>query len=400
MPFPTIVTRESTEIYKNDENIISATFKVSWTGDTPLFACSNKFDTGDPDKYQELELSTSGLAIAHTFTTTGQVLGWKVVFVRGYTEITRIEIERGAGMTGSALVTNDGMKILLERGLSASPTRTPPSQIKGSEDTTAPAITDTDLPDPVPLKGEEVVDEFEVTTGWTATGTNTIVVNTAIFQRGTAALSLVKSDVTTKALSMSKTVTSLNFTSKTAYGFFNASAAALLVLDATPATFNATVVIRYGSDSSNYYEKQVDFADIVEGRNVFFFSSATADATVGSPSLAAMDYLFCGYETTNNADVLADGDMVFDEVFIVSSDDYFKGQSAGYPKFNYTSFTGEVRARLTTTQAVGFLFSRFGHFNTDSPELQATSAIVDPISKSDTEEIILSEVFKYERGSV
>lgn len=405
MAFPMIVHKRTPPLYKNNENILSfAGIEVSWDGDKPLFFVTNEMVEVDESDvsvvYEEIALTTSGASISHTFTNIGTSAGWKVVFVRGKTTITNIKIARGASMTGVAKLNDLYLDISLERTLSDSPTRSAPSQIKASEDTTTPLVTDTDMPDPRPIKGEEVVDDFEATTGWTPNGTNSVAVNTSIFQRGSGSVELIKSDTGDAVASMSKTVTSLDFTDKELVGFFNVSATLLADLATSPATLGGAVEIRYGSDSSNYYSRFVAQSAIVEGRNVYDMTSSDADLTTGSPVLTAMDYLEIMYETNNASDTSATGDFTADEAMIASSDDFFKGQQSGYPKFNYTSKTGTIRSRMTVNEGVGFLFTRLGHFNTDGTPLMATNNLVDAVSKSATDELILSETLVHERKTV
>jgi len=403
MAFPLIVHKRSDILYNNNQNILSCTAKVSWDGDAPMFVLANDFvGAAESDlavTYEELQLVTSGASIVHTFTSTGKKLGWKIVFIRGKTTITNIKITRGASMVGIAKLNDLYLDISIERTLSDAPTRSAPSQIKGSEDTTTPLVTDTVMPSPKPIKGEEVVDDFE-TADFTPNGTNTQALNALIFQRGSNSVELIKSDTGSAVASMSKTVTSLDFTSKEMFGFVNVSAAALLVLASSPATLGGAVEIRYGSDSSNYYSRYIALSALSAGRNVYSMTSSDADATTGSPVLTAMDYLELMYETTLAADTTATGDMTFDEAMIASDDDFFKGQQSGYPKFNFTAKTGEIRSRMTVNEGVGFLFARLGHFNTDGTPLFATNNLIDAVSKSGSDELILAETLVHERKVV
>lgn len=397
MPFPALVYKESTLIYANNENILAVNVKVSWTGDKPQFLLTNQF--GDVSQhFEQVALTTSGTSVTHTFGTTGQKLAWHIVFTSGQTTITEIELSGGVGMTAEGALTDLFLDINLDRTFNASPTRSQLSQLKIGEGQTSPAVTDTDLETPVPIAGEEIVDDTEALTGWSANGTNSVALNTSIKQRGTSGIDIIKSDTGSADASASKTVTSLDFTDKEFFIFVNVSASLLLDLAASPGTLNGAVVIRYGSDSSNYYEFALAVGSITAGRNVVRFTSSTATSTTGSPVIASMDYLFIGYETTNAGDTSSTGDFVFDDSFIASSDDFFGALQTGFPEVNFTSDTAKIQARVNTAQALGFLVGESGFVNADSPtELLGVHNKFDPESKGDTDEFIFTDFFQTQR---
>lgn len=63
-------------------------------------------------------------------------------------------------MTTGQILTNDGKKILLNRGFKASPNYTVPSLFKVGTGTTAPTVTDTDLQAAVIISGGNTTKAF------------------------------------------------------------------------------------------------------------------------------------------------------------------------------------------------------------------------------------------------
>lgn len=395
MPFPEIVWRESDLLYKNEENILSVLPTLSWTGVAPQFFLTNKFSSFDDDKWEAATLPGSGVQFTHTFTTTGQEFGWRIVFVRDQTTITGMEFEGGSGMTGTGKITKQGRLIVLERSFSSSPTRTIPNQLKLGEGSTAASDTDTDLVTSRPIHNEEVVDGMESAASWTPNLTNTTTDNTTTFFRGTQTINLNKIDATSVTCKMTKAVTSLNFTSKRLFGFFRVSTSLLALLAAS-----GSVKIRYGSDSSNYYTWNVNAASITA--NSFFRfdkSAAEATSTTGSPSLTAMDYMEVEFETAAAGSTSAAGDFIVEEFFIYDTDDLDKPLETGYPALNTTTVTVELRGRINTVQANGFLFTEAGYGNLDSPTRQLFSRFTfDDLSKGLNDEFIFSHLIDVVQG--
>lgn len=395
MPFPMPVWKDSGLLYFNNENITGFDLiNVSWTGDSPVFAVTNRYTDADIP-WEDVTLGASGDELTHTFSTVGQHLAWKVVFIKDQTQITGIRLEGDSSMTGSGTITNDGMKIMLDRTFTSAPTRTFPNQFMVGEGTTAPTVADTALEIPRAIEGYEVVDAMDATTGWTASGTNSVTLNTTTFVRATGALNLIKSDTGSAIASMSKTTTSLNFTSKTFFAFVYLSSGLLANL-----TASASVVFRFGSDSSNYYQYAINLADLHTLWNHLEFSVATATSTVGSPSLAAMDYTYFAYETTGAAVTSVAGDFIVDEPYLWDSSDLDKTQETGYPSITYADLKVELRGRLNTLNANGFLLTEVAFSNLDGTPLLFSRDTFDEISKTDIDELIFSQLITAKQGGL
>lgn len=393
MPFPTPVWKESGLLYFNNENITGLDFAtITWTGEVPILAVTNRY-TDAEIPWEEITLGASGDEIAHTFSTVGQNLAWKVVFIKDETQITGIRLKGDSSMTGSGVITTDGMKIVLDRTFSSSPTRTFPNQFMVGEGTTDATVSDTALVKPRAIENYEVVDTMDATTGWTASGTNSVTLNTTTYVRATGALNLIKSDTGSAIASMSKTTTSLNFTSKTFFAFVYISSSLYANLAAS-----AAVVFRFGSDSSNYYQFAINKVDLTTLWNHLQFSTATATSTVGSPSLSAMDYTYFALEATGAGITCAAGDFIVDEPFLWDSTDLDKTQETGYPAISYADLSVELRGRLNTLNANGFLLTEVAFSNLDSTPLLFSRDTFSALSKTDVDEFIFSQLVAAKQG--
>jgi len=397
MPFPSLVFKDSGLLYFNNENITAIDLKITYTGDTPLFSLTNQFGDASPI-WDNITLGNSGIEQTHNFIATGQKFAYHIVFVSGRTTITQIEFSGGVGMTAEGVTTDLLLDMIVDRSAFGSPTITQLSQLQIGEGQTSPTVSDTALETPVPIDGEELIDDAEATTGWTANGTNSLSVNTSIKQRGAGALNLIKSDTGQAETTATKTVTSLDFTSKEFFIFVNVSASLLLDLASSPSTLSGAVEIRYGSDSGNYFRKSLAVASITSGRNVIRFTSSNADATVGAPVLGSMDFLFVGYELTGAGLTSSASDFVFDDSFLAETVDFFQALQAGFPSTDLVSDSWTVQSRIDTTEANGFLVGESGFFNADGTVKLGSHNVFTPESKGDTDEFIFTDNFEVTRG--
>ena len=186
---------------------------------------------------------------------------------------------------------------------------------------------------------ESTVDACEATTGWTASGTNSVTQNTTTFVEGSASLNMVKSDGSSATISVSKTTTSVNFTSAT----FS------IQVYVTTSTYNdlATtdcLTLRFGSDASNYYVYTKDKADFTADTwNTFSFTSATADSTTGSPVLTACDYTYAAILTDNAADTITATNLMLDDIRVFAGDLFARSIFSSIAK----TLSIEVQAEIT-----------------------------------------------------
>lgn len=291
-------------------------------------------------------------------------------------------------MAGS-IITNNGHKITLNRTWKATPDYSAPSKFSVGVGTTNPISTDTDLEKKVPLFDYESVDECEATTGWTDSADMTVSVNNSIFVLGSNALNLTKDGTGSASASTSKTTTNItDFTSKKLEFFiYVADSTVLAQLAATDC-----LTVRFGTDSSNYYQWTRDSSQLSVGWNyINNMTSANADSSTGSPGTSNMDYTFIQLTATASSQTWVAGKIIIDDIRVASSDDFIKSFESGYPSLDETNFEATVRCLLLSTEANGQEISEFGLFNTDATPLMFSRATFTPITKDDSTQIIFVE---------
>jgi len=165
--------------------------------------------------------------------------------------------------------------------------------------------------------GSEQVDDCESITGWNDSADMTVTLNTSIFMQGIAAINLTKDGTSSADVDTSKTTTSRDFTGKKFSKRLRiVDAAALAKLAATNA-----LTIRYGSDSSNYFEYQFDRSELTSGTAFNYINnlqSGNADSTTGSPVLTAMDFTLIRLTATGSGITWGSGDFIMDDIILTS----------------------------------------------------------------------------------
>ena len=293
---------------------------------------------------------------------------------------------------GDALITNKGKEIIVDRTFLSSPTMTVPSQFKAGVGTTDPALGDTDLEHPIPISGTESVDDCE-TADWTDSADMTTSLNSSTYKEGSNSLNLTKDGTASATAYTYKTTTSRDFTSKDLSVW-------VYIKDSTAYGKLATtscLVVRFGSDSSNYYYWNRDKSELAVGWNlVDGLTSSNADGTTGTPTIGACDYTYVGLTATGAAITWSAGDFAMDDIKVISSDDYLKNFDASYPQIDYTNHQAVAQCRLNTTEANGYSVSEMGVFNTDSPILLLSRANFNAISKTSDDELIFETKYLIE----
>lgn len=161
---------------------------------------------------------------------------------------------------------------------------------------------------------EEEVDNCD-TADWTDSADMTTSLNESEYKENTKALNLTKDAGASATASTYKTTTSVNFTSKNLSLW-------LYVKDATARAKLATsscLTIRFGSDSSNYYQWAKDLTDLSVGWNLIKnLTSSNADSTTGSPTITACDYTYVALTATAAATTWSAGDFIMDDIKLTS----------------------------------------------------------------------------------
>ena len=283
------------------------------------------------------------------------------------------------------MITNNGLKILLNRTYKATPDYEEISTFKVGTSQATPAVTDTDLTLPIPIYNTEQADNCETVGNWAETTDGTDSLNSTTYKEGAGSLNLIKAATTADNVTYynNGNMTSLDFTSKDLWlWIYFKDAATLLKLATTDA-----LEIRYGNDyDTNFWYKKYDNADLVAGWNYFKLDTTTMTET-GSVTLNACDSGAIKLTFTATSDTIAAGDVITDDWKLASSTDYYDTFESGYPSLDENTFTATTKCYLNSVQAVGFNISGLGTFNDDGTEKMQDVFKFTPISKSITDEI-------------
>lgn len=166
--------------------------------------------------------------------------------------------------------------------------------------------TSTDYPTHVAFSTHLILDTFNATTGWTATGG--AVATSTNRKEGTNSLALTKSTTGSATSYMVKTPTAIDVS--------DAETIRLWIRINSSETMNKLtesdcLEIRYGSDSSNYKSITVDRSSLNTIWTLLELSVADF-ADTGSPTTSAIDYLYIGLTSNNATDVWTGEEVLFD----------------------------------------------------------------------------------------
>lgn len=290
----------------------------------------------------------------------------------------------------TSILTNSGINILMNRSFKATPDYTAPTKLRVGSSQEDPVATDTDLTLPIPFGGTEAVDACDVITGWSASAdASAVSLDTSSYKEGTASLKMGKSGSTVANISYSKAVTSLDFTSKQLFGWIYVTTIAELISTGT------AISVRYGSDASNYYQKDYAIGDLAAGWNIVSFTSATATSTTGIPVITAMDYLYIQFFTDLTSDTIASGNLKTDDWKLSSSDDFIRTIDSA--TINETSRSVVIEGTVLATEANGFNITGYAFVNTDTTPLPLSIVKVTAVSKNSNEELTASQKIRYRR---
>jgi hypothetical protein len=296
-------------------------------------------------------------------------------------------------MANGNIITNTGKKIALNRTFKSTPDYGIPSIFKIGIGTNTPSTTDTDIQTKIPITGTELVDNCDVTTGWTPNVDCTLTVNTTTYKEGAGALNFTKTGTATANANASKTTLSINFTNKEINLW-------VYIYDTT--TLNKLSVsncfqIQLGSDSSNYYYWNKNKPDFVVGWNYLSgLTTSTASGTTGSPVITAMNYTLIQLTATASGQTWSVGNIIVDIIQVAGSSSFIKSLLSGYPLLDESNLQVTNKALLALSEANNsFNISEFGMFNTDSPNKIFSRVVHTPILKTSGVQIIYVEKDKF-----
>jgi len=161
--------------------------------------------------------------------------------------------------------------------------------------------------------GSLVVDNCNVA-DWSDSVDMTTSLNTADYKEGEKSLNLIKDNTGSATASTSKTTTSRDFTGKDFTIWIKIIDAAMLAKLAA----SDCITIRFGSDSSNYYQWTKDAADLAVGWNLIKGLNSGNATVVSSPVIAACDYTYIGITATGAAITWSAGDLIMDYIVLIS----------------------------------------------------------------------------------
>jgi len=292
-------------------------------------------------------------------------------------------------------IVQDGVKIIMDRAYNAdgSTTFTAPTEFKVGQSQTTPAVTDTDLDEPVPINDGTVNDNGDNTLTGSSGGDNTTD-NTTTFKVGAGV-----SDDTSQNLiangtnvlkiwtiaDLSALGTNITQTSRAAIWLFIKDATALAKFK----TSGTTIELKLGSDSSNYFSKTWTVAEVVMGWNwLNTGTTAVENLTETGTVSGAVDTFIIEITTNNAADTFVAGDVLYDLLRTFVAGDLTKTITSKV--IDNTALTVQVRSDLLSTQANGFVLDSHALFNTDAtPKMEGLEDFTDE-SKTNTDEFIFT----------
>jgi hypothetical protein len=303
-------------------------------------------------------------------------------------------------MVSGNVITKDGWNTLINRTFKTVPDYTIPTTLKiGQDKTTTPALATTALDKYVPISaiGLELVDACS-SASWTeaadagAETTNTTTYKIGADQTDNTSLNLSKTGTASVNATYSKATTSRDGTGKTllVWTYFSSTSADAYDKLAT----TAAITIRFGSDSSNYYQWTFNKSVLATGWNLLSCPISTG-AVTGSPVVAALDYSYINLATAVAASTITLGKWIMDLWCLADSTDYTRTLTSGYPVFDETNNEVTLRWTVYSNEATGYLMNGLWIGNTDAtPKSFNVIALTTGESKSDTDEFIIETRYR------
>jgi len=301
-------------------------------------------------------------------------------------------------MANNAIINNDGKKIALYRTYTkntdlSSNTYLAPSVFKVGINGITPNIDNKDLSTIIPISNGTVNDDGTNTLTGSGDGINSTD-NTTTYKIGAGltddtAQNLISTGTghsikNWKIDNLSTSGNNISGTGPFAFWFYIKDASTL-------AKFNSGTGLKakFGTDSSNYYYKDILTSNLSTGWNwITSGSGDVEDLPVIGTGSGTSQYFEIEILTTATGDNFAEGDIVYDLLRQWGSGDLVKDLSTGYPTFDYNNLEMTTRGYLNVLEGNGFLIDNTSLHNEDSTPLMSDEAKIDSQSKTETEEII------------
>lgn len=299
----------------------------------------------------------------------------------------------------ASTITQDGIKLIINRSYIDTSGITKPDVFKVGQNQEIPTITDTDLTQAIPIFNGTVNDGGDNTLTGSSGGDNSTD-NTTTFKQGAGTTdntsqNLIANGTNTLKIwtiaDLSSLGTNISLTEPFGLWFF--------VLDQTTLdkfTSGTALEIKLGSDSSNYFSLTKESSDLSIGFNWITSEINVEDLTETGTVTGNIDTFIIEVITNNASDTFIAGDVIYDLLRQWSESDLTKAINSSFPIIDNTAQTVQMRSDLNSVEANGFLLSGFGIFNQDSPALLEGLDSYTEESKGDTDEFIFNIKNKFQ----
>ena len=289
-------------------------------------------------------------------------------------------------MAIGGVITNNGRVNAIDRAYLDSPTYSVPYQFRVGIGSTTPNISDTDLEIPIPISVGTSIDGGDNNFTGSSGGDNSTN-NVSTYKEGAGQTDDTAQNLIANDTSVSKiwTITLGVYPDNAKYtGLW------LYIKDSTALDkfeIAGTVLeIKIGSDNSNYYSKTYEDSDLSTGWNWLPLGILNELSETGTVT-GDIDTFIIEITTNNADDEFAEGDIVYDLLRQWEQSDTFKTFITGYPTIDEPNIRAVIQASITTIEANGFLITELGVYNNDTTPLLLTRDVINPISKSNTDEL-------------
>lgn len=280
--------------------------------------------------------------------------------------------------------TNEGKKTLLEHAYVENPTRTKFSKVAiATTDSASTLNVDSEeLGFKAPITTTTLIEDGSTINEWSTSTDAVLEVEQIINKKGANSFNLYKTGTTESFASTQRTeITSFDIDGSEIWLFVYTQSESFSEI--------TDYQVRLGSNiGSDYYEYTSSITNLSDGWNAVKFSVSDANV-VGSPDPTSITGIEVVVNTENASDTISSRSFIFDDVKVVNENDFFKQFVNNFPVVSTTQNEVTSRARIRSTEAVGFNISRAGIYNDDQESKLLNYVEFPAESKSDSDEFNL-----------
>ena len=281
------------------------------------------------------------------------------------------------------LIVNSGKKMILDRSYNSVPSFSTVSKYKVGIGTAAANVLNTDLEFAVPLQNFTVLEDG-ASTAWTAVTGTTLTASTAYYKSSPSSISILKVGTASTSVALTKIVPALDFSNQfLSLWIFIADSTMLGLLQDV-----SSLVIKYGSDASNYYFWSKNKTVLSVGWNLLDNLTSANGSVVGTAVLTAMTYVNLNFGATATTATWGINALNLDDIKVYNTANTFSSFDAGYPNVDFNSLTVVSRFTLNTLQGNGYDITECGCFNSDGSVLMESRDVFNGVSKTSNDQII------------